>query len=272
MSNDTAYLALLLDGPLQAWGASSRFQRRTTELFPTKSGVVGMVCAAMGLSKGSAEEQRLLPALAEFDMTVLVIPRIRSNARTGRTRALDIRRMEDYHTVGGGYDPRTEPQSITRTASGKVNQKRGQAVAVVTHRQYLLDARFGVLLDGAHSLLGRAADALRNPVWGVWLGRKTCIPAAPLLVEANGENVFAERRAAFEALLLAHYRLSGQEPPDTLPDESLFDRVLEGTGFTDSIRDVPVSFGDGTSTGPDKREFAVRQISRTARSTPEDGG
>ena len=47
------YLALLLDGPLQSWGFSSRFQRRTTGLHPTKSGVIGMICAAMGLAKGS---------------------------------------------------------------------------------------------------------------------------------------------------------------------------------------------------------------------------
>ena len=32
--SDTAYLALLLDAPLQSWGFSSRFQRRTTELHP----------------------------------------------------------------------------------------------------------------------------------------------------------------------------------------------------------------------------------------------
>ena len=63
MSAETAYLALLLDGPLQSWGFASRFQRRTTGLHPTKSGVLGLICAAMGLAKGSREEQRTLPAL-----------------------------------------------------------------------------------------------------------------------------------------------------------------------------------------------------------------
>ncbi|HLU98199.1 MAG TPA: CRISPR-associated protein Cas5, partial [Thermobifida alba] len=36
-------LALLLAGPLQAWGASARFARRTTEHAPTKSGVIGLL-------------------------------------------------------------------------------------------------------------------------------------------------------------------------------------------------------------------------------------
>ena len=63
--SETAFLALLLDGPLQAWGLASRFQRRNTELHPTKSGVIGLVCAAMGLAKGSPEELATLPELAK---------------------------------------------------------------------------------------------------------------------------------------------------------------------------------------------------------------
>ncbi len=65
--SDTAYLALLLDGPLQSWGFASRFQRRTTGLHPTKSGVIGLICAAMGLAKGSPEERATLPELADAE-------------------------------------------------------------------------------------------------------------------------------------------------------------------------------------------------------------
>jgi len=61
--SETAYLALLLDGPLQSWGFASRFQRRTTGLHPTKSGVIGLITAAMGLAKGSAGELVMLPEL-----------------------------------------------------------------------------------------------------------------------------------------------------------------------------------------------------------------
>jgi CRISPR system Cascade subunit CasD len=63
----------------------------------------------------------------------------------------------------------------TRRASGALNKD-----AVVTRRQYLLDARFGVILAGDRSVLERAAAALQNPVWGVWFGRKSCIPAEPV--------------------------------------------------------------------------------------------
>ena len=73
--SDTAYLALLLDGPLQSWGSGSRFQRRTTGLHPTKSGVIGLICAALGLAKGSPEERALLPKLAALKMSSIAIPR-----------------------------------------------------------------------------------------------------------------------------------------------------------------------------------------------------
>lgn len=246
MSANT-YLALLLDAPMQSWGFASRFQRRTTGLYPTKSGVIGLICAAMGLEKGSTKEGQALRGLRELHMTSIAIPRQAGGPKTARP--LPIHRLEDYHTVLG-----------TRLASGKMN-----ADAVVTRRQYLLDARFGVILRGNDRVfLNGAAAALQDPVWGVWLGRKNCIPAAPVLVVAtDGSTAFGDRRHAFEALLRAEARLRGEEPEEPLPDEAAFDRVDEVrdfTGGTDSWFDEPVSFGDGTSSGPDKRQFAVRRI------------
>lgn len=44
-------LLLRLAAPLQSWGSNSKFEIRTTEKMPTKSGVVGMLAAALGLSR-----------------------------------------------------------------------------------------------------------------------------------------------------------------------------------------------------------------------------
>lgn len=226
--SDTAYLALLLDGPLQSWGMASRFQRRNTGLHPTKSGVVGLICAAMGLHKGSPEEQELLPQLAALHMTSIAIPR-------GQ-----IRRLDDFHTIGGGYDKTVQSQFIPRKASGKPCDN-----PTLSRRQYLLDASFGVILEGPRRLLGRAESKLQDPVWGVWLGRKNCIPAEPI-----GRGMFNAKAEALRALI---------------GDRSIedFTSVTEVTDFsagTDSLNDEPVSFGDGTSSGVDARRFAFRRI------------
>lgn len=232
--SETAFLALLLDGPLQSWDFASRFQRRTTGLHPTKSGVIGLICAAMGLAKGSPEERDTLPELAQLKMCSIAIPRG------------DVRRLEDFHTTGGGYDKKAQSQFIPRKASGGACDN-----PTLSRRQYLLDARFGVVLAGDRSLLERAAAALQDPIWGVWLGRKNCIPSAPLFVE-----LCKSQDTAWKSVLRV-CRLS----EDTLMEA--FTTVTEVKNFaegTDSVSDQPVSFGDASSSGPDKRQFAVRRI------------
>ena len=59
MSSDMAYLALLLDAPLQSWGFASRFQRRTTGLHPTKSGVIGLHLRRAGAGQRLRREERV---------------------------------------------------------------------------------------------------------------------------------------------------------------------------------------------------------------------
>jgi CRISPR system Cascade subunit CasD len=207
-------LALLLDGPMQSWGHVSRFERRTTALHPTRSGVIGLIAAALGINKHHPDEVAQIARLASLTVTTLSLPR---NKLSGGE--LPIRRLEDYHTVTG-----------IRRASGKLDKD----ATVQTYRHYLLDARFGVLLEGSASLLEEVAAALRNPGWGVWLGRKCCIPASPLLITVSST------RAKAWSELLRRTGHSGAEP------EENFDRIIQA-GVTDSgadmIEDTPISFG-----------------------------
>ena len=161
MSSDRAYLALRLEGPLQSWGFDSQYNRRNTGLMPTKSAIAGMCCAALGLSRGSDDEQKILASFRKTQMMAIAIPRKAVN------KELPVRRLQDYHTVGGGYDPNNpnERGCIAVSAeSGKPRAKNGQAMAVITYRQFLTDASFGVLLEGEHSFFKPLADALKNPV------------------------------------------------------------------------------------------------------------
>ncbi|MCL2111325.1 MAG: type I-E CRISPR-associated protein Cas5/CasD [Clostridiales bacterium] len=52
-------LLLRFAAPLQAWGSSSRFSVRTTEHEPTKSGVIGLIAAAMGRKRDEAIDDLL---------------------------------------------------------------------------------------------------------------------------------------------------------------------------------------------------------------------
>ncbi len=105
--------------------------------------------------------------------------------------------MQDYHTVQGTVKPDGKP-------------KRD---AVLTYRQYLNDAFFYALLEGERTFLEEIADGpekktgLRNLVWGVWLGRKACIPSVPVLVGIFDSITDIENRLLGKNLLEAFTHL-----------------------------------------------------------------
>jgi len=219
MSEMTACLALYLDAPLQSWGYQSRFDRRTTLSYPTRSGVIGMLCAAMGIDRADCEG---LDRLRDLRMSVYAL------RQSGR--------LTDYHTVGGGHDRKQMPQSIPRKAgTGKPGG------TVVSHREYLQDSRFGVVLTGDAALIREIAAALEAPRWGIWLGRKSCVPASPVC-----QGIFVDADAALERL------------KDVSGCAAIQREVHEAETFedgTDTLMDVPRDFASAS------RRFAPRRVS-----------
>lgn len=224
-------LAMYLDGPMQAWGYQSRFNRRTTLSYPTRSGVLGLVCAALGADRADRD------VLAELEVLAMAVYALSVPAR-----------WTDYHTVGGGYDPDDLGQwsYIPRRATDGV-PKRSKPTrnkcTVVTDREYLADAKFGVLLAGDERLLRRCEAALRNPVWGIWLGRKCCIPAAPVC-----QGLFSTQQEALKHLCSLPYGREG-ETKKVVRKIVEVDRFDEGS---DTLMDRPVCFAT--------REFLPRRV------------
>lgn len=141
-----AVLLLRLAGPLQSWGTTSRFDERDTGLEPSKSGVLGLLCAALGRDRTEAVD----------DLCVL-----KMGVRVDR-EGIPLR---DYQTATGVIN-----------AEGKVGRER----TVVSPRHYLSDAAFLVGLEGDISLLESLQSALKAPVWPLALGRKACVPSLPI--------------------------------------------------------------------------------------------
>jgi CRISPR system Cascade subunit CasD len=166
-------VALRLSGVMQSWGFNSEYTYRNSGLFPTKSAVLGLCCAAKGLSRGSEQEKAFLNKISDCLMTAIALPRNRTAGK--KTWPVNVRRIEDFHTVEN-----------TKTAAGKKNKN-----AVITYRQYLCDADFLVLLEVDAGLADDLQEKLSDPDWGVWLGRKACIPSAPIFagVFANVDDV-----------------------------------------------------------------------------------
>lgn len=139
-------LLLRLQGPLQSWGTTSRFDERDTQLEPSKSGVLGLVCAALGRDRYEPVD----------DLAALIM-----GVRVDREGVV----LRDYQTATGILN-----------AAGKVDMNR----TVVSPRYYLSDAAFLVGLEGEATLLVSIHQALRHPHWSLSLGRKGCLPSSPV--------------------------------------------------------------------------------------------
>jgi CRISPR system Cascade subunit CasD len=137
---------------MQSWGTTSRFDQRDTGKEPSKSGVVGLLAAALGIDREVWNET--LQALAVLTMGV----------RHDRPGVL----KRDYQTA----------QHIISADRSKIHE------TAVTTREYLADAVFLVGLEGPdRNLLERALAALQNPVWPLALGRKSYVPGEPVWIQ-----------------------------------------------------------------------------------------
>lgn len=154
-------LLLRLAGPLQAWGAASRFARRSTESAPTKSGVLGLLAAAQGRPRDAD------PA----DLAAL-----RFGVRIDQPGT----RLRDFQTA---HHPDTEK------------------AMPVSERFYLADAVFVAGLQGLPDVLGELHAAVRAPVFLPYLGRRSCPPSAPidLGIRSDVDLEQALREAPWEA-------------------------------------------------------------------------
>lgn len=175
-------LFLRLEGPLQSWGERGRWSIRDSAPEPTKSGVVGLLACALGVGDDAS-----ISALSEG---------LRMGVRVDRPGTV----LTDYHTVGGGY---AAPALLT--AQGKPKISSGRPHTEISLRDYLADASFLVALQGDPALVADLAAAVANPVWVIFLGRKSCPPSQPVLA---GLGDYPD----LEAALIDH------EWPDNEPD------------------------------------------------------
>jgi len=146
-------LLLRLAGTMQSWGTTSRFDQRDTGKEPSKSGVIGLLAAALGIDR---ENWTDLEPLTRLSMGV-------RHDRAGIPK-------RDYQTA----------QQIISADHSKIHE------TAVTTRDYLADAVFLVGLEGAdRSLMEQIHAALRDPVWPLALGRKSYVPSESIWIE-NG--------------------------------------------------------------------------------------
>jgi CRISPR system Cascade subunit CasD len=207
---------------MQSWGTRSRFDDRDTERMPSKSGVIGLLCAALGWHRDTPEEE--IKRLVALKMAV----------RADRPGVLEV----DFHTA-----------LDVLKADGK---SRG---TVVSRRHYLSDAIFLVALEGDLVGLSEVHEALAAPHWPLYLGRKSFPPGGSVFI-SDGLRPGESRLVALRSYpwLAARRRLPLLETRELQETGLEIEDECEAgeEGFLRS--DVPLSLAD--------RTFRTRRVLR----------
>lgn len=197
-------LLLRCVAPLQAWGTQSHFSIRDTGREPSKSGIIGLLCAALGRPRSA---------------DVADLASLRMGVRVDREGSI----LREWQTA------------LAKPTSN----------ATISTRYLLSDAAFLVGLQSPdRALLQTLQNALRNPVWNLFLGRKSCPPAVPPFLKDGLQDTDLEE--AFQSYpwlgrRLAEYRSLAQ-----------LRVVFDDEHGAEVRRDVPISFAS--------RSFRPRKV------------
>ncbi|RGD62087.1 type I-E CRISPR-associated protein Cas5/CasD [Kitasatospora xanthocidica] len=218
-------LVLRLASPMQSWGVRAAFaDYRDSTDHPTRSGVLGLLACALGHPRGADPGD-----LNQLDLTIRI-------DKPGTP-------MEDFHTVGGQSTTEVVPSADGGTRRG----------AILTRRAYLADAAFTVVLTGPTALLHKASDALDQPTYTPFLGRRACPPAAPY-------NLGIHPGGVSTALATAPLDRTTPAGKTTVTVDTITTVAHDDPTATHTLNDNPHG----------RRRFSQRTLARVALTLPAD--
>lgn len=179
-------LYLRLAAPLQSWAATRTTGNYVyTERWPTRTGLLGMLAAALGAPRG-----RWPDWLAKVDLAT----------RADKPGTV----TDDFQTIGPRDEDLPYQRRMYRILSGRrwsskaIFTPDGQNLTSVVHRTFLSGAEFLVRVRaGEHH--DEIACALRRPVFSPYLGKRAFAPVMPFFLGEGEDDMIARMPATAEA-------------------------------------------------------------------------
>jgi len=187
------FLVFQLQATLAAWGDVAVGEYRGSRDYPGASALIGLLGAALGLRREDEATHAALRDGYRFAVGVLSAGQL----------------LRDYHTaqVPGRTSLKGRPHATRRDELSVPKHELNTILSTRDYRQGAACAVAVQALPNAPHTLAALAQALREPRFVLYLGRKCCPPAAPLAPQV------AEAESAHAAL--GAY-LAAAEPPATL--------------------------------------------------------
>ncbi|PHM69419.1 type I-E CRISPR-associated protein Cas5/CasD [Xenorhabdus kozodoii] len=158
------YLVFRLYGALASWGVEAVGESRPTGTYPTRSAILGLLGAALGIRR---DDETQLAALQQS--VSIAIKQIVSGLL-----------LRDYHTA---QVPSQEKKQTHLTRKSELHDK-SKLNTVLSSRDYLADGVWVIaisLTEQCSFTLSALCDALIKPVFTLSLGRKSCPLAVPMM-------------------------------------------------------------------------------------------
>lgn len=230
------FILLWLEAPLQSWGFDSKFGRRDSLAFPTRSGIMGLLCCALG---AGGEQRELLAELAPMTLQVISY----SRAVTYPNQTGEKQRAEpmlcDFHMVGSGYDDSNPWENLLIPKKSDGSKPNGSGTKM-TYRYYLQDAAFAAVFQVPSRLVDLITEKLQNPVWDIYLGRKSCAPTEFVFQGFFDSSEIAVQKATEIA-----------QAKGRVEDFHVCEGLHAGEHLT--LNDLPIVFGE-------RKEYRDRQV------------
>ncbi len=157
------YLVFRLYGPMASWGPAAVGGDRPTGVYPSRSALLGLLGAALGIKRVEEEQLR------ELQESVLFAAK----------QCFPSSLMRDYHTA---QVPSAKKNIVHFTRKSELGAEKLNTI--LSSRDYRCDGLWVVavsLNEGSNVSLQQLQKALLQPVYSLYLGRKSCPPALPLM-------------------------------------------------------------------------------------------
>lgn len=166
-------LLFRLYGPMASWGEIAIGEARNSAIKPSKSALIGLLGAALGIRRDDDPQQQALNQGYRFAIKMVSSGQL----------------LRDYHTAQA---PDSVGKFRYRTRRDELVVGKARLGTVLSSREYRTDAQALVAIRANHQArwsLDELAAALKYPQYHLYLGRKSCplaVPLSPQRVSATG--------------------------------------------------------------------------------------
>lgn len=193
------YLVFQLHGPMASWGVDAPGEVRHTHELPSRSALLGLLAAALGIHRDDDARLNTFNRHYQFLLCASEYPRW----------------ARDYHTVQA-------PKEIRKARYFSRREELSHPdllSALISKRDYFSDAWWMVAVAStpdAPCSLAQLQAALKQPVFPLYLGRKShplALPLAPELMQGSAQDVLIDAERHYrDKLKKLHVNLPKLQP------------------------------------------------------------